>query len=288
MRPETRICARSLTETLKKLSVPYFVINCPDTACSRRRPIDRYIRLTSACLLACATIFAPSAAWCGDGGTIQQDAAVSAGLTNCDRQAERQTAEASNLTPIAPTSILNPILLLNDLNRRKQQEANQPRVLNKIEMERQQCRKNVMAAAASRAQELIDQKSDTARGYRPITFEAFALDGKMLAEAQAKISITGAYSPDGNFEWLFANQVDVIQAKTTAEGRNISRIPLLTEDATRDFRQVLFRCRSNPASDLMGCRTVIKGHVSICSTTGALGSNRNLPCIIVENGRSVD
>jgi hypothetical protein len=283
MRPETRICARCLIRTLNDLSAEYFLISRAGTTSSGRQPIDR-IRLTLACLLAFATIFAPSAAWC-DGGGIQQDAGQGAGLINCDRQADRQSAEASNLTPIAPTSILNPILLLNDLNRRKQQEANQPRLLYKIELERQQCRKDVMAAAASRAQELIDQKSDTARGYRPITFEAFALDGKILADGRAKISIKGAYLPDGILEWLFATQVDAIQAKTTADGRNISRIPLLTENATRDFRQLLLRCRSTPGSDQMGCPTVITGHVSICSITGALGSNRNVPCIIVENGR---
>jgi hypothetical protein len=209
-------------------------------------------------------------------------------LINCDRQAEKQTAEASRLTPIAPISLLSPILLLNDLDRRKKQEENQPQILQQIELERQQCRKNVVAAAARRAQESMDQKSDSARGYKLTSFEAFALDAKSLAAAQAQISMRGAYLPDGNFEWLFPSQIEAMQARTgLAEARNISRIPLITENATREFRRVLLRCKSTPGSGELGCPAVITGHVSLCSITGPLGSNQNLPCIVVDNGRAV-
>jgi hypothetical protein len=183
---------------------------------------------------------------------------------------------------------LNPILLLNDLDRRKQREANQPRVLEHIELKRQQCRRDVVAAAARRAQEVMDQKSDLARGYKPISFETFALDAKSLAAVQARITMKGAYLPDGNFEWLFPSQLEAMQVRTgLAEARNISKIPLLTENATREFRQILLRCKSTPGSGELGCPTVITGHVSLCSITGPLGSNQNLPCIVVENGRAM-
>lgn len=222
-----------------------------------------------------------TAAWCGD-------AAQNEGFLNCDRQAEKEAAEASGLTPIAPTSVLNPVLLLNDLHRRKQEEENQPRILDQIEQKRQQCRKNVVAAATRRAQEVIDQKSDVARGYKSISFETFALDAKSLAASRARISMRGSYLPDGNFEWLFPSQVEAIHARSNpVQGRNIARIALLTEGASRDFRKTLLRCKSIPGADQMGCLTVITGHVSLCTVTGPLGSGRSLPCIVVENGREI-
>jgi len=129
-----------------------------------------YGRLISACLLSGVAFLKPAAGWCDD-RPVQQDPATAAGLANCDNRAEHESARVSTLTPVAPTSVLNPILLLNDLNRRKQEEANQPQLLNQIELERQQCRQNVVAEAARRAQETIDQRTDNARGYKSIAFE---------------------------------------------------------------------------------------------------------------------
>ena len=150
-------------------------------------------------LLGCATVFGCSVAWSGNIGSVQQqDPATVEGLLNCDRQAEREAAQASTLSPIAPTSVLNPILLLSDLNHHKQEEANQPQLLDQIELKRQQCRANVVAAEARRSQEVLDQRSDGARGYKLISFETFALDAKSMATAQARISMKGAYVPDGN------------------------------------------------------------------------------------------
>jgi hypothetical protein len=244
-------------------------------------------RVIFACLLICAAFFKSSAGWCED-RSIQQDPAIAAGLANCDDQAERESARVSTLTPIAPTSVLNPILLLNDLNRRKQEEANQPQLLNQIELQRQRCRQNVVAEAARRAQETIDQRSDNARGYMSIAFDTFALDAKNLAATQARISVKGAYVPDGNFEWLFASQGEAVQASMSpVQARNVPRIPLLTEDASREFRKFLLNCKSIPGADRTGCLTAITGHVSMCSVTGPFGGSRTLPCVVVENGRPV-
>ncbi|MFT4115978.1 hypothetical protein [Bradyrhizobium sp.] len=239
--------------------------------------------------LVLAIALAPSAGRCSDNRQAnQQDAAQSEGFVRCDRQAEAETAEASKLTPVAPTSILNPILLLNDLHRRKQEEENQPRALEQIELKRQQCRRNVVAAAASRAQEALDQETDAMRGYRRTTFETFALDALTLAASQARISMRGAYLPDGNLEWLFPSQVEAIQARSNPAGmRNISRIPLATDHASREFRKTLLRCKSTPGSDQIGCPAVIVGHVSICTISTPLGANNDIPCIVVENGREI-
>lgn len=246
------------------------------------------MRLLAGCLLAYMAMFSASASWGRDEKPAQQDSAVTEGLLNCDRQAESEAAQASQLSPVAPTSFLNPILLLNDLHRRKQEEANQPELLDRIEQKRQQCRKNVVAAATRQAQEVLNQKSDDARGYKPISFETFALDAKSLASKQARISMKGSYMPDGNFEWFFPSQMEAFNARNYPEqGRNAAKIPLLTEDASRDFRKFLLKCKSTPGANQMGCLTVITGHVSLCSVTGPLASGTSLPCIVVENGREI-
>jgi hypothetical protein len=253
---------------------------------ARRRDVRKTTSWVLTYLLAPAVVLGSSAAWCGNSGPVpQQDPATAEGLLNCDRQAEREAAQASTLTPVAPTSFLNPILLLNDMNRRKQEEANQPQLLNQIELKRQQCRANVVAATARRSQEVVDQRADAARGYKLISFETFALDAKSMAAAQAKVFMRGSYVPDGNMEWLFPGQVEAIQARNSPLGSNIARIPLLTEDASRDYRKALLRCKSTPGADQMGCLTTVTGHVSVCSMTSGLGVSREVPCIVVENGR---
>jgi hypothetical protein len=203
----------------------------------------------------------------------------------CDSRAATESKQVQNLSPIAPTSFLNPILLLNDLNRRKQQEANQPQMLQRIELERQQCRRNAVAASARRSQETLDQRTDAANGYRKISFETFALDAKRLAAEKAKVSVRGSYLPDGSAEWLFASQLDAIKATRYSGGDTVAKIPLVTENALREFRKSLLRCRSMPGSDQMGCPISITGYVSLCTATGPLGVNRDDPCIIVDNGR---
>jgi DNA-directed RNA polymerase subunit N (RpoN/RPB10) len=246
-----------------------------------RRPTSRWLL---SCMVTLVTILTSTEGSCSDDRTPQQvDPTQSEGFLNCDRRAEVEAAEASRLTPVAPVSILNPVLLLNDLHRRKQEEENQPRILEQIELKRQQCRREIVAAASYRAQEALDQKTDAARGYRPITFEAFALDAKSWAATQKRVSVRGAYLPDGNLEWLFPDQTEAIQARSGAS--NIARIPLVTEDASREFRKALLRCKSTPGSDQIGCRTLVTGHVSLCSLTTPLGARSDIPCIIVENGR---
>jgi hypothetical protein len=240
------------------------------------------------CLVTCAVLWSASTAQSQNGGPAQQDPRVAAEQRNCDVVAEQSRAQVGNLTPINPVSALNPILLLNDINRRKQEEARQPQLLEQIEQQRQFCYRDAETRAALRAQETIDQKRDNASGYKLISFETFALDAKIMASSQAKVSLRGSYVPDGNMDWFFANRTDVIMATTNGyNSSNIARIPLLTEDATREFRQFLLRCKSNASSSQLGCPAVINGHVTKCSLTGPLGANRSLPCIVVENGREL-
>ena len=93
--------------------------------------------------------------------------------------------------------------------------------------------------------------------------------------------------PDGDVGWLLATQVDVVRARADpATARNVLRIPLLTDDANREFRQYLLECRANPGTVQIGCPIVVSGHASMCHASNALGANLELPCIAVETGRS--
>lgn len=57
---------------------------------------------------------------------------LASNLQNCDRLAQQQSDAATTLTPVKPVSVLSPILLLSDLNKRKQEEENQPAALENM------------------------------------------------------------------------------------------------------------------------------------------------------------
>jgi hypothetical protein len=62
-------------------------------------------------------------------------------------------------------------------------------------------------------------------------------------------------------------------------------VPLLTDDASREFRQYLLKCQSNPVSAQGGCSVTVLGHVTICKLSNAFGATREPPCVDVEEGR---
>jgi surface-adhesin protein E len=123
------------------------------------------------------------------------DKMLASDLQNCDRLAQQQSDAAMTLTPVAPVSVLSPILLLNDLNKRKQEEENQPVALANIEGQRLQCRQNAQSVAAQRAQERDNELQDESQGYKRISVETFELDAKTLTANQSKISLKGVYWP---------------------------------------------------------------------------------------------
>lgn len=70
------------------------------------------------------------------------------------------------------------------------------------------------------------------RGYKPITFQDFALDGKELAASDAKIAIKGVYIKRGEIEMLFPSMLAAIMAEETFQ--RDAGVALLTEDAERN------------------------------------------------------
>jgi hypothetical protein len=213
------------------------------------------------------------------------DALLSSALENCDRQAQEQVAQASGRKTIAPTDLLAWPLLLNDLATRRQQEAEQPRHLAEIEQQRQQCRLAAENAAAQRVQEAHKQAQETKEGYLRISVEAFALDGKDWAAKAAKVSISGAYLGSDNSSFLFRDARSVILATRYPNLGDQPKVPLLIENATREFRKRLLDCRSNPASAQVGCPVIVLGRVAMCTLRSELGVTREMPCIDAQDGR---
>ena len=112
-----------------------------------------------------------------------------------------------------------------------------------IEQERQQCRRYAEAAAAQRMQDARNQTLDQDRGYQRITVEAFVLDGKELAAKSAKVSLSGSYVGQNDNGFLFADTRAVIMATKYPNMGEQPKVPLLTDGASRNFRQRLLMCK---------------------------------------------
>jgi hypothetical protein len=137
-------------------------------------------------------------------------------------------------------------------------------------------------AEARRQQRDLEDRA-RAGGYQSISVEAFVLDGKDLATSAAKVSLSGVYIRQGNLDVLYAN----VQAAMIANSRGLHQpnVPLLTDDASREFRHHLLMCQSNPASAEMGCSVTVLGRVATCKLSNAFGATREEPCVAVENGK---
>jgi hypothetical protein len=114
------------------------------------------------------------------------------------------------------------------------------------------------------------QAEDQQRGYQAMTLEDFALDGKDLATHEAKVLLGGSYISAGGNEFMFDGKVWV---------------GLLTDDAPREARAILLRCRGhpmNPAYGHTGCISVVlAGHAVACRSIDPAGGRGNA-CLVVE------
>ena len=216
------------------------------------------------------------------------DPQLTADFANCDQRAAQQTAVASAQQPLDPNHLLNPLLLLNDLGARRQQEADQPRRLAVIEQQRQQCHQNAEAAAAQRDEMFKAQTRDEMNGYRPIALQNLILDHTELEENHAKLSIRGTYVPtEENDGFLFADARSAMIALSSPEMANSQqKIAILSDDASRNLRQYILECRGNPISNYAGCSIVVLGYATTCQATNAFGVQRTLACFQAEDGRA--
>jgi hypothetical protein len=128
-------------------------------------------------------------------------------------------------------------------------------------------------------QEVEAVKRDEREGYRPITFEDFALDASEIKGA--KVSIRGLYVDKG--ERLFRDPRSVILWIQYGEsGKGVS-MPLLTENASREARATFLRCAN--ANIPVGCGIVIRGRVESLTLRNRLGVERQELGIAVETVR---
>lgn len=219
---------------------------------------------------------------------IPKNPELMAAWEDCDRAADQRAAALRSPQGVNPTSILNPILLLSDLNRQQQMQEALPRRMADIERQRENCYQSAENLMRQREQAQYDQSRDEARGYRRISFETFVLNAKSMARENGKVSLKGVYIPTGDSGVLFAHRNDVAMMRTAGYSDYGLRIPLLTEDASREFRQYLLRCRTDPNTAQWGCPIIVAGRVTICKMSNPLKGQWEAPCISVDDGRAVD
>ena len=108
-------------------------------------------------------------------------------------------------------------------------------------------------------------KRDEREGYKPITFENFALDASNMKGA--RVSIRGLYIDNG--ERLFRDPLSVILwTQNGQSGKGVS-MPLLTANASREARATFLRCAN--ANIPVGCGLVIRGRVESLTLRNRLG-----------------
>jgi hypothetical protein len=147
------------------------------------------------------------------------------------------------------------------------------------ERRRREAQEQAAAAEAEkkrRAQISAQIETERNRGYERISFETFQLDGRRLAASEAKVSIQGYYQKIGQIETLSPSDMAALNPTV----RDELNIGLLTDDAPRNIRKYFLDCRT---TSKLGCRIVIWGRATMCTTTTLVGS-KNSPCLIVEDG----
>jgi hypothetical protein len=113
---------------------------------------------------------------------------------------------------------------------------------------------------------------EKAQGYTPIEFDDFALDKRALVASKAKIAINGFYKSTGEkSEFLLRAQVPETEDY---------RLALLTEDADRDTRKFLLKCRDDAPRP---CPIVLLGTVVECISTAKLGAEKTSICLKVDD-----
>jgi uncharacterized protein (TIGR02246 family) len=128
-------------------------------------------------------------------------------------------------------------------------------------------------------------RSQPAADYQLLSVEDFATDGVKLAGAGAKVSMPGAYILQGNREMLYADVQAIIRMRYAPKAGIQPTVPLLTHDASDQFRRRVLACQTDPSASKVGCTVKIRGIATLCTVTIASGDTREVPCINVEDGK---
>jgi hypothetical protein len=121
--------------------------------------------------------------------------------------------------------------------------------------------------------------------YQSVSVRDFAVDGPKLAAEHAKVSLTGSYILQGNRGMLYVDIQAVIKTRYGPEAGTQPSVPLLTDDASRQFRRRLLSCQTDPSAAQVGCTVKLRGQATMCALTIASGATREAPCVNVEDGK---
>lgn len=128
-------------------------------------------------------------------------------------------------------------------------------------------------------------RSQPVANYQSVSVEEFATDGAKLAAAGAKVTMAGAYILQGNREMLYADVQAIIRMGYASKGGIQSTVPLLTHEASDQFRRRVLACQTDPSASKVGCSVRIRGIATLCPVTIASGESREAPCVKVEDGK---
>jgi hypothetical protein len=169
----------------------------------------------------------------------------------------------------------------------QQRQKGQQEAREAAEREAREAQAKIARAETERRYQAAVSEQETTereRGYRPITFEDFVLDGKELAGSDAKVAIRGMYIKLGEVEMLFPSVMAVLMAQQTF--KTDTGIGLLTEDADRSIRKYFLDCRNNFAAAAQGCQVTVLGRATMCERT-TLVSSSSIPRVAVDDGWNI-
>jgi uncharacterized protein (TIGR02246 family) len=121
--------------------------------------------------------------------------------------------------------------------------------------------------------------------YQSLHVEDFAKEGAGLAAAGAKVTMTGAYILQGNREVLYADVQAIIKTRYAQKAGIQPAVPLLTLDASNQFRRRALSCQTDPSASKTGCTIKIRGIAMLCAVTSGSEDPHDVPCINVEDGK---
>jgi hypothetical protein len=121
--------------------------------------------------------------------------------------------------------------------------------------------------------------------YQAVSVRDFAADGPRLAAKNAKVSLAGSYILQDNRGMLYTDMHAIVMTRYHPEAGPQANVPLLTSDASRQLRQRLLACQTDPSAAQVGCTIKIRGQARMCPLTDASGATHEAPCVYVEDGK---
>lgn len=157
---------------------------------------------------------------------------------------------------------------------------------------------NVLLAFGSTPEEIAKESTtelavDFMKGYvrynatrtaRPISVEDFDLHGAEMAQRHDAVKISGAYVQYLKLDFLLANSQAVIAARMSDHPGQWTHIPLLTKEASPNFRARLLSCQKDAPAEEGGCTVTVIGFVTSCEI-GTSGRTWDVPCVKVMDGQ---